>query len=42
MPYCGYVVNLKNIRPHPNADRLVLADCFTNTVCVAKDLYTEG
>ena len=42
MPYCGYVVNLKNVRPHPNADRLVLADCFSNTVCVAKGLYTEG
>ena len=40
--YCGYVTNLKNVRPHPNADRLVLADCFINTVCVAKDNYTEG
>lgn len=42
MAYCGYVTNLKNVRPHPNADRLVLADCFINTVCVAKDKYTEG
>lgn len=42
MAYCGYITNLKNVRPHPNADRLVLADCFVNTVCVAKDKYTEG
>lgn len=42
MAYCGYVTNLKNVRPHPNADKLVLADCFINTVCVAKDKYTEG
>ena len=42
MAYCGYITNLKNVREHPNADRLVLADCFINTVCVAKDKYTEG
>lgn len=42
MAYCGYVTNLKDVRPHPNADRLVLATCFINTVCVAKDKYTEG
>ena len=42
MAYCGYIANLKNVREHPNADRLVLADCFINTVCVAKDKYTEG
>ena len=42
MSHCGYVTTLKNIRPHPNADRLVLATCFNSTVCVAKDQYTEG
>ena len=42
MSHCGYITNLKDIRPHPNADRLVLATCFQNTVCVAKDQYTEG
>ena len=41
MAYCGYVTTLKNVRPHPNADRLVLADCFGNTVCVA-NTYEEG
>ena len=40
--HCGYVTTLKNVRPHPNADRLVLATCFTNTVCIAKDKYFEG
>ena len=32
--YCGYVTTLKNVRQHPNADRMKLADCFGNTVCV--------
>ena len=42
MSHCGYVTTLKNVRPHPNADRLVLATCFDSTVCVKKDMYTEG
>ena len=35
--YCGYVTTLKNVRSHPNADRMKLADCFGNTVCVSLD-----
>lgn len=35
MSYCGYITTLKNVRPHPNADRMKLADCFGNTVCVS-------
>ena len=42
MAHCGYVTTLKNIRPHSNADRLVLATCFDSTVCVQKDKYAEG
>ena len=42
MSYCGYVTNLMNVREHTNADNLVLATCFENTVCVAKDKYFEG
>lgn len=39
--YKAYITKLKNVRLHPNADRLQLGDCFGNTVCV--DLsYTEG
>ena len=34
MSYKAYITTLKNVRPHPNADRLKLADCFGNTVCV--------
>lgn len=41
MAYCGYVTTLKNVRKHENADRLQLADCFGNTVCVNLDYY-EG
>ena len=37
----AYVTTLKNLRKHPNADRLKLGECFGNTVCV--DLsYAEG
>ena len=39
--YNAYVTELKNVRKHPNADRLQLGDCFGNTVCVNLD-YTEG
>lgn len=39
--YKAYITTLKNVRPHPNADRLLLADCFGNTVCVSLD-YKEG
>ena len=37
MAYFGYITTLKNVRPHPNADRMKLADCFGNTVCVGID-----
>lgn len=40
--HCGYVTTLNNVRKHPNADKLVLATCFVNTVCVNKDTYHEG
>ena len=40
--HCGYVTTLNNVREHPNADKLVLATCFVNTVCVNKDMYHEG
>lgn len=35
MSYCGYVTKLKNVRKHPNADRLVLANVFGETVIVS-------
>lgn len=34
--YCGYVTKLKNVRKHPNADRLILADVFDTTVVVGE------
>ena len=39
--YKAYITILTNVRKHPNADRLLLADCFGNTVCVSTD-YAEG
>ena len=39
--YHAYVTTLKNVRKHPNADRLLLGECFDNTVCVSLDFY-EG
>lgn len=41
MAYVAYVTQLKNLRKHPNADRLQLGDCFGNTVCVSLD-YQDG
>ena len=41
MAYSGYITRLKNVRKHPNADRLLLAECFGNQVIVSTD-YTEG
>ena len=35
--YKAYITSLKNVRPHSNADRMQLADCFGNTVCVGLD-----
>ena len=39
--YKAYITILTNVRKHPNADRLLLADVFGNTVCISTD-YTEG
>ena len=41
MSYCGYVTTLKDVRKHPNADRLQLATVFGNTVCIGLDMH-EG
>lgn len=38
--YKAYVTKLTNIRKHPNADKLNLADVFGNTICVPLE-YTE-
>ena len=35
--YQAYITKLKNVRPHHNADKMLLADCFGNTVCVGLD-----
>ena len=41
MSYTGYVTTLKNVRPHSNADRLLMGECFGNNVVVSLDYY-EG
>ena len=33
--YNAYVTRIKNLRKHPNADRIQLGECFGNTVCVS-------
>lgn len=40
--YNAYITEIKNVRPHSNADRLDLGDCFGNTVCFAKGQFVEG
>lgn len=37
MAYCAYVTTIKDVRKHPNADRLQLGECFGNTVCVSME-----
>ena len=39
--YYAYITRLKNVRPHSNADRLKLGDCFGNTVVVSLE-YQEN
>ena len=41
MAYTGFITRLKNVRPHPNADRLQMAECFGNTVIVSLDYTNE-
>ena len=41
MSYYAIVTTLKDVRKHPNADRLQLATVFGNTVCVSME-YSEG
>ena len=38
--YNAYITKIQNIRPHPNADKLNIGECFGNTVVIGKD-YTE-
>ena len=37
MAYTAFVTRIKNLRPHPNADRLQMGECFGNTVIVSMD-----
>ena len=41
MSYSAYITKIKNVRKHPNADRLQLGECFGNTVCVDSS-YTDN
>lgn len=37
MAYTAFITRIKNLRPHPNADRLQMGECFGNTVIVSLD-----
>lgn len=39
--YNAYICKIKNVRPHPNADRLQLGECFGNTVCVDLSVVSD-
>ena len=41
MAYTAYVTKIKNLRQHPNADRLQIGECFGNTVIVSME-YTDN
>ena len=36
--HCGYIVEVKELRPHSNADRLQIATFFGNDTCVGLDV----
>lgn len=38
MSYNGFIVKVKDVRPHPNADRLQIATFFGNDVCIGIDI----
>ena len=35
--HCGYIVKVKELRKHPNADKLYIATFFGNDTCVSID-----
>ena len=35
MAYTAFITRIKNLHPHPNADRLQMGECFGNTVIVS-------
>ena len=37
MAYTAFITRIKNLRPHPNADRLQMGECFGNTVIVSME-----
>ena len=37
MAYTAFITRIKNVRQHPNADRLQMGECFGNTVIVSMD-----
>lgn len=39
--YNAYITEIKNVRCHPNADKLDLVDCFGNTICVSHGLFAD-
>ena len=41
MAYTAFITRIKNLRPHPNADRLQMGECFGNTVIVSLE-YTDN
>lgn len=36
--HCGYIVEVKELKPHSNADRLQILTCFGNDTCVGLDI----
>lgn len=40
--YLAAVIEMPEIKPHPNAERLELTEVFGNTIIIGKGLYVEG
>lgn len=41
MAYTAFITRIKNLHPHPNADRLQIGECFGNQIVVSLE-YTDN
>lgn len=39
MEHCGFIVVVRELKPHPNADKLKIANFYGNETCVSIDTY---
>ena len=38
MSYCAYITRIKDVRSHSNADKLMIGNCFGNSIIIGNDI----